>query len=140
MLLRIIPMALSPFFPIIAILGYILGSSRAVNKILTPALYYAEKDHDYNSFLKIIINKSMKIAEGDIDFKDRFMRSFVVSDNIINAIKPTVLDEFTKMLIDKMKSEDKDTVVPINYIENELKTYLNIEFNIDPEIPLKNKN
>ena len=36
-----------------------------------------------------------------------------------------------------MALENLDQEVPDNYIENELKAYLNDRFSIDPEIPLK---
>ena len=133
---RILPMALAPFFPIVAIVGYILGSSRAFNKIIAPIL--ADPGHDYPSFLKKVIDSTMRIAEGDLTVeKDRFTRAFVVSDRIVEAIKPEVLQQFSLYLSEKMSLEDLDKEVPENYIENELKAYLNDKFAIDPEIPLK---
>ena len=133
---RIIPMALAPFYPVIAIAGYILGSSRAFNKVIAPIL--SEPGNDYPSFLKKIIDASMRVAEGDFtDEKDRFTRSFVVSDRLVEAIKPEVLQKFSLFLSDKMSLENSDSPVPDNYIENELKSYLNEHFGIDPEIPLK---
>ena len=133
---RIIPMALAPFFPVIAIAGYILGSSRAFNKVIAPIL--SEPGNDYPSFLKKVIDASMRVAEGDFtDEKDRFTRSFVVSDRLVEAIKPEVLQKFSLFLSDKMSSENPDSTVPDNYIENELKSYLNEHFGIDPQIPLK---
>ena len=133
---RIIPMALAPFYPVIAIAGYILGSSRAFNKVIAPIL--SEPGKDYPSFLKKIIDASMRVAEGDFtDEKDRFTRSFVVSDRLVEAIKPEVLQKFSLFLSDKMSLENSDSPVPDNYIENELKSYLNEHFGIDPEIPLK---
>jgi hypothetical protein len=133
---RIIPMALAPFFPVIAIAGYILGSSRAFNKVIAPIL--AEPGNDYPSFLKKVIDASMRVAEGDFtDEKDRFTRSFVVSDRLVEAIKPEVLQKFSLFLSEKMSLENPDSAVPDNYIENELKSYLNEHFGIDPQIPLK---
>ena len=133
---RIIPMALAPFYPVIAIAGYILGSSRAFNKVIAPIL--SEPGNDYPSFLKKIIDASMRVAEGDFtDEKDRFTRSFVVSDRLVEAIKPEVLQKFSLFLSDKMSLENSDSPVPDNYIENELKSYLNEHFGIDPQIPLK---
>ena len=79
----------------------------------------------------------MKIAEGEVPIKDRFSRAFVVSDRIIDAIKPDVLHKFSLYLSKKMSEEDPDSIVPEHYIENELKTYLNDNFEIYPEIPLK---
>ena len=133
---RIIPMALAPFYPVIAIAGYILGSSRAFNKVIAPIL--SEPGNDYPSFLKKVIDASMRVAEGDFtDEKDRFTRSFVVSDRLVEAIKPEVLQKFSLFLSDKMSLENTDSAVPDNYIENELKSYLNEHFGIDPQIPLK---
>jgi hypothetical protein len=79
----------------------------------------------------------MKIPEGDVPLKDRFTRAFVVSDRLIDAIKPEVIDDFTNFISDKMSKQDDDEVVPDHFIENELKIYLNDNFDIDPEIPLK---
>ena len=133
---RILPMALAPFFPIVAIIGYILGSSRAFNKVIAPIL--ADPGNDYPAFLKKVIDATMSVAEGDFTHeKDRFTRSFVVSDRIVEAIKPEVLQQFSLYLSEKMALENLDQEVPDNYIENELKAYLNDRFSIDPEIPLK---
>lgn len=133
---RIVPMALAPFFPILAIVGYILGTSRAFNKVIAPIL--ADPGNDYPGFLNKLITSTMKIAEGEIiPTKDRFSRAFVVSDNLIEALKEEVLREFAKYLSNKMSKEDRDLEVPDNYIDNELKTFLNKKYNISPEIPLK---
>jgi hypothetical protein len=133
---RVIPMALAPFFPILAIVGYILGTSRAFNKVIAPIL--ADPGKDYPEFLNKLIISTMKIAEGEIvPTKDRFTRAFVVSDNIVDAIKEDVLREFAIYLSDKMSKKNPDEEVPENYIENQLKTYLNRRFDIEPEIPLK---
>ena len=132
---RVIPMALAPFFPILAIFGYIFGSSRAFNKIITPIL--SDPGQEYTGFLKKIIDGSMKVAEGEIPVKDRFTRAFVVSDHLVEAIKPEVLQKFSVELSEKMSQMDPDMEVPEHYIENELKTYLNDNFEIEPQIPLK---
>jgi hypothetical protein len=133
---RIAPMALAPFFPIIAILGYILGTSRAFNKVIAPIL--ADPGKDFPTFLNKLITSSMKIAEGEIiPTKDRFSRAFVVSDNLVSAIKEDVLREFSRYLSDKMSRKNPDQEVPEHYIENQLKAYLNKRFDVDPEIPLR---
>lgn len=134
---RILPMALSPFFPIIAIIGYILGTSRAFNKIIAPIL--ADPGKDYPTFLNKLISSTMKIAEGEIvPVKDRFYRAFVISDNLTDALKEEVLLDFVNYLSKKMSMKDPDELVPDHYIENKLKDYLNKRFDIDPQIPLKN--
>ena len=133
---RIVPMALAPFFPILAIVGYILGTSRAFNKVIAPIL--AEPGNDYPEFLNKLVVSTMKIAEGEIiPTKDRFSRAFVVSDNLVDAIKEEVLRDFANHLSIKMSRKNSDQEVPEHYIENQLKTYLNKRFDIDPEIPIK---
>jgi hypothetical protein len=135
---RITPMILAPFFPILAIVGYVLGTSRAFNKVIAPIL--ADPGSDYPAFLNKLITSTMKIAEGEIvPTKDRFTRAFVVSDNIVDVIKEDVLREFAIYLSDKMSRKNSDDEVPENYIENQLKRYLNRRFDIEPEIPLKQK-
>ena len=133
---RIIPMALAPFFPIVAIVGYILGSSRAFNKVIAPVL--TDPGNTYPDFLKKIIDGSMRIAEGDFaNEKDRFSRAFVVSDRLVEAIRPDVLQRFSLYMSEKMSLEAPEKEVPNHYIENELKQYLNDNFDVDPRIPLK---
>jgi hypothetical protein len=133
---RILPMTLAPFFPIVAIIGYILGSSRAFNKVIAPIL--SDPGSDYPAFLKKVIDATMRVAEGDLTApKDRFTRAFVVSDRIVDAIKPEVLQKFSLFLSEKMSLMNPNDEVPDHYIENELKKYLNDHYSIDPEIPLK---
>ena len=132
---RVIPMALAPFFPIAAVLGIILGSTRAFNKIIAPILQ--DSSDTYEGFLTKLIKKSMNIAEGEIPVKDRFTRAFVVSDKLVAAIRPEVLQNFSNSLSLKMSIEDTNKEVPENYIENELKDYLNKNFEVNPPIPLK---
>lgn len=133
---RLIPMALAPFFPLLAIIGYILGTSRAFNKIIAPIL--ADPGKDYPEFLNKLVSSTMKIAEGEmIPLKDRFSRAFVVSDGIVDIVKPEIIQDFCMYLSNKMSKIDDDLEVPENFIENELKMYLSRKFEIDPEIPLK---
>lgn len=133
---RFVPMLMAPFFPILAIFGYVLGTSRAFNKVIAPIL--ADPGHDYPQFLKKVINATMRVAEGDLTIeKDRFTRAFVVSDRLVEAIKPEVLQKFSLELSEKMANMDSRLEVPEHYIENELKDYLNRNFEVNPEIPLK---
>jgi hypothetical protein len=134
---RIIPMALAPFFPIAAVFGVIFGSTRAFNKILGPILN--DPTDSYESFLKALIKQGMQVAEGEIPVKDRFTRAFVVSDNLVAAIRPDVLQQFASDLSKKMSEENPDKVVPNDYIENELKRYLNEKFDVNPPIMTKDQ-
>lgn len=69
--------------------------------------------------------------------KDRFTRAFVVSDKLVDAIKPEVLHIFSLELSKKMSQKDPDEEVPEHYIENELKLFLNKNYRVNPPIPLK---
>lgn len=134
---RLLPLALSPFFPVLAIIGMIFGTSRAFNKLMDPIFNNLNKDTKYADFLKNVISTYMKIPEGQITVKDRFSRAFVVSDRLIDAIKPEVIDQFTIQLSEKMEMKNDSDEVPKHYIENELKMYLNKNFDVTPQIPLK---
>ena len=132
-----IPLSLATFFPILAVVGTILGSSRLAHRVFDTLFEYLEPQSKYTDFLKKTVDTCMKLPEGDIDLKDRFTRAFVVSDKLINALKPEVVNEFTSFISDKMSKQDDDKIVPDHYIENELKMYLNDKFDVNPEIPLK---
>jgi hypothetical protein len=137
MLPVVIPLSLTPFFPILAIIGTIVGSSRLAHRVFDTIFTYLEPQSKYTDFLKKTIDTYMMLPEGNIPLKDRFSRAFVVSDRLIEALKPEVVDNFTTFISEKMSKEENSKVVPENYIENELKAYLNDNFDITPEIPLK---
>ena len=133
----VIPLALIPFFPVVAMISVVFGTSRIFHRIFNPLFDYINPHSKYTDFLKMMIDMYMKIPEGDVTFKDRFTRAFVVSDRLVEAIKPEVLQKFSLELSEKMASIDSNMEVPTHYIENELKDYLNRNFEINPEIPLK---
>ena len=132
-----IPLSFAPFFPILAVIGTIFGSSRLAHKIFDTIFDYLNPHSKYSDFLKKTIDTYMMLPEGNVPLKDRFSRAFVVSDRLIEALKPEVVNDFTTFISEKMEKENDDRVVPDHYIENELKMYLNDNFDIDPEIPLK---
>ena len=134
---RAIPMILAPFFPIMAIVGLVFGSTRLFNRITKPIFQNMDSNSKYVDFLKSFVEVAAKVPEGEVDVKDRFTRAFVVEDRLIDALKPDVVDAFATYLSKKMEAEPDDKVVPDNYIENELKQYLNDNFDVTPEIPLK---
>ncbi len=134
----LIPVALAPFFPILAVVGTIFGASRIFHKVFNPIFDYISPSSKYSNFLKRMIDAYMKIPEGEVPLKDRFTRAFVVSDRLVDAIKPEVLDKFSTSLSEKMEIMDDSIEVPEHYIENELKMFLNNNFDVNPEIPLKN--
>jgi hypothetical protein len=132
-----IPLSLAPFFPMLAIIGTVFGSSRLGHRIFETIFAYLEPQSKYTDFLKKTIDTFMMLPEGNVPLKDRFTRAFVVSDRLIESLKPEVIDDFTSKISQKMQSEDDDRLVPDHYIENELKSYLNNEYDVNPKIPLK---
>lgn len=133
----VLPLALIPFYPTIAIIGTIFGTSRLFNKVFKLVFNYIDPQTEYADFLKKMVDTYMKIPEGKIELKDRFSRAFIVSDRLIDSIKPEVIDDFTNFLCKKMELEDENVTVPDHYIENELKKYLNDNFNVSPRIETK---
>ena len=117
-----IPLSLAPFFPVLAIVGTIFGSSRLAHRVFDTLFEYLEPQSKYTDFIKKTIDIYMKIPDGEIPLKDRFSRAFVVSDRLIEALKPEVINNFTTFISNKMENEDDNKLVPDHYIENELKT------------------
>ncbi len=133
-----LPLLLLPYFPIMAIIGSIFGASRSFHKVFDPIFDYLNPQSKYTDFLKRMIDVYMKIPEGEIPMKDRFSRAFVVSDRFVDTIKPEILNDFSDSLSKKMANMPQDQEVPDHFIENELKSYININYDLNPEIPLKN--
>ena len=118
----VVPLALAPWYPVLAVIGSIFGASRIFHKIFDPIFNYLNPQSKYTDFLKKMIDTYMMIPEGELPLKDRFTRAFVVSDRLVEAIKPEVLDDFSNYLSEKMSLESEDLEVPEHYIENELKS------------------
>lgn len=133
----LIPLALVPFFPIVAMVSIVFGTSRMFHRVFDPVFNYINPHSKYTDFLKKMIDIYMKIPEGEVKLKDRFTRAFVVSDRLVEAIKPEVLDKFSTELSLEMESMNPDGEVPDHFIENELKIFLNKNFDVNPAIPLK---
>lgn len=133
----VIPLSLAPFFPILAIVGTIFGSSRLAHRVFDTIFEYLNPQSKYADFLKKSVETYMMLPEGQIPLKDRFSRAFVVSDRLVDALKPEVLKDFTNFISNKMAEKSDNEIVPEHFIENELKEYINDNFDIDPKIPLK---
>ncbi len=130
--LRIIPILLSPIFFSIWLISQILGTTRAVNKILTPTLRM--ENRNYNSFLISFITKAMNLAEGDIKpflGNDWYYDAFFVHDGLINMVRKEHIYEFTNFICKEIEKKDDNLVVPNYWLDNEFRKWLNNKFNID---------
>lgn len=135
MLVRLTPMALAPFSTLISYIGMILGSTRAVNKILEPII--KDPGNSYPEFLKKFIKKCVDLSEGELNNSDKLKIAFVVSDGLVDMLKEDIIYQFSYYLSEKMSIEDPNTVVPDYYIENELRGYLNNTFLLEPKLEMK---
>jgi hypothetical protein len=133
----VIPLALIPFFPVVAMISVVFGTSRIFHRIFNPLFDYINPHSKYTDFLKMMIDMYMKIPEGEVKLKDRFTRAFVVSDRLVEAIKPEVLDKFSTELSLEMELMNQDSEVTDHFIENKLRTFLNKNFDVNPPIPIK---
>jgi hypothetical protein len=92
---RAVPIAMAPVFFPLWLFSQILGTTRAVNKILMPTLKM--KHRNYNSFLVTFVVKTMNLAEGDIKpllGKDWYYQAFYVHDGLMYMVKEEYVYEF----------------------------------------------
>ena len=130
--MRIIPLAMAPVFFPIWLISQILGTTRAVNKILIPTLNI--NHNNYDSFLNTLITKTMSIAEGDIKpflEKDWFYDVFYVHDGIIQMVRKEHTFEFTHFITEEIQKKDDNEDVPNYWLDNQFRKWLNEKFNLD---------
>lgn len=131
-IMRIVPILLSPIFFPIWLISQILGTTRAVNKILIPTLRMENKN--YNSFLINLITKTMNLAEGDIKpllGNDWYYDAFFVHDGLINMVRKEHIYEFTNFISSEIQKKDDDLVVPNYWLDTQFRKWLNNKFNLD---------
>lgn len=130
--IRIIPIAIAPIFVPIWIISQILGTTRAVNKILIPTLSMDHKN--YNSFLRTLINKTMIVAEGDIKpflEKDWYYDVFNVHDGLIKMVRKEHIYEFTIWISEEIQKKPDNQNVPHYWLDQEFRKWLNNKFDTD---------
>lgn len=135
---RIIPIAGAFIFFPLWVVGTIFGVSRAFNKIIEPIMQ--DPTNHYNGFIKKFLHNLIEFTEGDIRHligEDWFYDAFMISDDIVKMLRKEVVLEFVKDLTDKMELEPDDKIVPDYYVENELRSFLNKEYNLNPGLPFK---
>lgn len=135
---RAIPIALASIWFPVWLIAQILGSSRALNKLLIPVLKM--NPSNYKSFLVTLITKTMDLMEGEIKIfmgDDWYYRVFMVDWGLIKMIRKEHIYNFALYVSHIMDNEEEDKIVPIYYIENQLRNWLNEQFNIRPPLPQK---
>ena len=126
---------LIPFFlPQLMIPGIIAGAARAINKILKPGLTETE---NYKTFWGKSILMAFKIAEGDIDLEDPLSKIFFISDGLMTLMDDKYRIKFARYIADLADEKPDDEEVPEYFVENELRTWVNDKFLLDPPLPPK---
>jgi len=130
--LRAIPLALAPIWFPVWLISQILGASRAVNKIIIPALMV--KNTNYNIFLINMITNTMNIVEGDIRpllGKDWYYDVFYVHDGLTKMVRKEYHYEFATFIADKIEKMPDGGEVPKYWLDGEFRKWLNNKFQID---------
>lgn len=129
---RAIPMALGPVFFPIWLISQILGATRALNKIIIPAL---NMEHaNYKSFITNLITRTMNLAEGDIRpflGKDWYYDIFYIHDGLIKMVRKEYIYEFAIYISEIIHQKDDNEIVPKYWLDNEFRKWLNEKFDID---------
>ena len=130
--IRAIPMAMAPVFFPVWLISQILGATRAVNKVIVPALNMEHSS--YESFLKNLITRTMNLAEGDIKpflGKDWYYDVFYVHDGLTNMIRKEHIYEFTLYISDVIQKKNDEQIVPKYWLDKEFRKWLNNKFTVD---------
>jgi len=131
---------LIPFFiPQILLAAVGVTATRAINKIVTPAL---KDTKGYKSWWGKVVLKAMDIAEGDYipDVAlgdDPLGKVFFISDGLLEMIKDKYKLKFARYVSDVAASRPDNEPVPDWFVENLLRDYLNQKFLLDPPLQPK---
>ena len=132
---RIIPF----FIPQVLLAAVGVTATRAINKIVTPAL---KDTKGYKSWWGKVVLKAMDIAEGDYipDVAlgdDPLGKVFFISDGLLEMIKDKYKLKFARYVADVAASRPDSEPVPDWFVENLLRDYLNQKFLLDPPLQPK---
>ena len=132
---RIVPF----FIPQILLAAVGVTVTRAINKIITPAL---KDTGGYKSWWGKVVLKAMDIAEGDYipDIAlgdDPLSKIFFISDGLMAMIKDKYKLKFARYVANVAASQPDNKPVPDWFVENLLRDYLNQKFLLDPPLTFK---
>jgi len=126
---------LIPFFlPQLMIPGIVAGAVRAINKIIKPSLTETE---NYNTFWGKAILRAFNVVEGDIKLVDPLSKIFFISDGLMTIMDEKYKLKFARYIADLAESKRDNEEVPEFFVENELRTWINDKFLLDPPLPPK---
>ena len=126
---------LIPFFlPQLMIPGIVAGAARAINKIIKPSLTETE---NYNTFWGKAILRAFNVVEGDIKLVDPLSKIFFISDGLMTIMDEKYKLKFARYIADLAESKRDNEEVPEFFVENELRTWINDKFLLNPPLPPK---
>ena len=125
--LRLLPW----FIPQIAVGGFLGAGLRAANKVFRPTLYGTK---NYKTWWGKTILNLFNLAEGELNPTDPFSKIFFISDGLMNLMDEENKVKFA-MYIAELASEMPDNQeVPEMFVENELRSWINKKFLLDPPL------
>jgi hypothetical protein len=131
--LRLLPW----FFPQITFAGVAASITRAINKIIKPAL---EDTDSYKTWWGKAIMKSFNVVEGELGIDDPLSKVFFISDGLMTMLSNTYKIKFARYIAEIANEKSDDEIVPEYFVENELRNWLNHKFLLNPPLPPKSDN
>lgn len=128
--LRLLPW----FIPQLLIAGAAASITRAVNKIIRPAL---EDTETYKTWWGKAIMKSFDVVEGELGIEDPLSKIFFISDGLMTLMNEKYKVKFARYISEIASQKSDDEIVPDYFVENELRSWLNEKFLLDPPLPPK---
>ena len=128
--LRLLPW----FLPQLMLAGAAASITRAINKIIRPAL---EDTQTYKTWWGKAVIKSFNIAEGEINLKDPLSKIFFISDGLMTLMSEKYKIKFARYISSLANEKPDDEPVPDYFVENELRNWLNKKFLLNPPLPPK---
>ena len=122
------------FIPQIALAGMFTSAMRAANKLFGPTL---KETPSYKSWWAKAIMKMFSFAEGDINPSDPFSKIFFISDGLMNLMNSENKLKFAYHISEIASTQPDDEPVPEFFVENELRSWINQRFLLDPPLQPK---
>jgi len=120
------------FIPQIAIAAFLGSGLRATNKVVKPAL---ETTKGYKRWWGKVVTNVMDLVEGELPINDPFNKIFFISDGMLELLNEKSKIKFARYIAEVAASKPKNEVVPDYFVENELRSWLNKKYLLNP--PLK---
>ena len=130
--LRLLPW----FLPQLAVAGFVTSSVRAINKILKPALTETES---YKTWWAKAVLKVFDLTEGELNLDDPLSQVFFMTDGLMNMLNDKYKIQFARHVAEVASSMPDNEEVPEFFVENELRSWLNERFLLDPPLEPKTK-